>query len=123
MIEQHACESGSCAGYWYYSAHLDQIAPGLKQGDSIQAGALIGTVGNTGNAINTFPHIHFSVYKDGVYSNGRHMPILFFFFFFFFFLRRKDRRVPVLLVRVAGIDPFPLLQASQVLACSPKYRY
>ena len=59
----------SC-GYWYYSAHLDTIAPGLQVGNTIQAGQLIGTVGNTGNAVNTYPHIHFSIYKDGVYSNG-----------------------------------------------------
>lgn len=45
----------------YYYAHLDQYAPGLREGASLAAGAPIGTVGFTGNASPTAPHLHFAV--------------------------------------------------------------
>ena len=60
---------GPC-GWHYYHAHLDTIAPGLQVGQNIVAGALIGTLGKTGNAMGTSPHLHFSVhprsYNDGI---------------------------------------------------------
>jgi murein DD-endopeptidase MepM/ murein hydrolase activator NlpD len=46
-----------------YYAHLDeQIA---KVGDMVKAGEVIGTVGNTGNAQTTSPHLHFGIYSSG----------------------------------------------------------
>ncbi len=47
---------------FYYYAHLDRHAPGLKRGMRVEPGTRLGTVGNTGNARNTPPHLHFGVY-------------------------------------------------------------
>ena len=43
-----------------YYAHLDTQL--VRPGDFVLAGEIIGTVGNTGNAITTPPHLHFGVY-------------------------------------------------------------
>nr|WP_245396543.1 M23 family metallopeptidase [Jiella sonneratiae] len=44
-------------------AHLSRFAPGLKAGQAIAAGQLIGYVGTTG--LSTGPHLHFELYVDG----------------------------------------------------------
>ena len=46
-----------------YYAHLDtqRVAPGAR----VAAGDTLGTVGNTGNAASTPPHLHFGVYGRG----------------------------------------------------------
>ena len=43
-----------------YYAHLDTQL--VQRGQFVQAGEVIGKVGNTGNAITTPPHLHFGVY-------------------------------------------------------------
>jgi hypothetical protein len=52
-------------GTSYYYAHLQSWAPDLEAaGDAgldVEAGALLGFVGNTGNAANTAPHVHFQL--------------------------------------------------------------
>ncbi|MBS7668601.1 M23 family metallopeptidase [Croceicoccus gelatinilyticus] len=45
----------------YYYAHLDKYAPGLEEGGFVRAGQRIGTVGATGNADASAPHLHFAV--------------------------------------------------------------
>lgn len=45
----------------YYYAHLDHYAAGLKEGQNLRQGALIGAVGSTGNANPEGPHLHFAV--------------------------------------------------------------
>ncbi|MBX7481441.1 M23 family metallopeptidase [Qipengyuania qiaonensis] len=45
----------------YYYAHLDDYAKGLKEGQRVRRGQRIGTVGNTGNASNEAPHLHFAI--------------------------------------------------------------
>jgi murein DD-endopeptidase MepM/ murein hydrolase activator NlpD len=45
----------------YYYAHLAGYADGLKEGQLLQRGDLIGYVGTTGNAPDSAPHLHFSV--------------------------------------------------------------
>jgi murein DD-endopeptidase MepM/ murein hydrolase activator NlpD len=47
----------------YYYAHLDSYASGLKEGDPIKRGDLIGYVGTTGNAPKNTPHLHFAIAK------------------------------------------------------------
>ena len=42
-------------------AHLDAYAPGLADGAPLRAGQVIGTVGTTGNAPPTVPHLHFAI--------------------------------------------------------------
>ena len=56
-------------GWHYFHAHLDTIAPGIVQNARVEAGTPIGTVGNTGNAIGTSPHLHFSIYPED-YERG-----------------------------------------------------
>jgi len=54
----------------FYMAHLDSLQD-LRAGQTIHAGDAVGTVGNTGNAQGTAPHVHFSIYRGsgGYYSN------------------------------------------------------
>jgi murein DD-endopeptidase MepM/ murein hydrolase activator NlpD len=50
-------------GLTYYYAHLHEqlVAPGAR----VRAGDTLGTVGNTGNARTTAPHLHFGIYARG----------------------------------------------------------
>jgi peptidoglycan LD-endopeptidase LytH len=50
-------------GVSYYYAHLDEHR--VAQGDLVAAGDTIATVGNTGNARGTSPHLHFGIYRPG----------------------------------------------------------
>ena len=53
-------------GRWiYYYAHLDRYAPGLREGQGINRGTAIGTVGSTGNASPDGPHLHFAIHRMG----------------------------------------------------------
>ena len=52
-------------GSWHYYAHLDGHKRGLKVGDAVKKGQLIGYVGNTGNARHTAPHLHYGIYLQG----------------------------------------------------------
>ena len=44
--------------YAFYYAHLDAFAPGLRTGQRVSQGDTLGTVGTTGNARGTPPHLH-----------------------------------------------------------------
>lgn len=56
-------------GYYYY-AHLDSYAKGLKQGDRVMAGQLLGFMGDTGYSEiegtkgKFVVHLHFGIYVD-----------------------------------------------------------
>lgn len=52
-------------GERFYFAHLDVVDPQLAEGTFIKKGTIIGTVGNTGNATGTPPHLHFGIYGKG----------------------------------------------------------
>lgn len=45
----------------YYYAHLQGYAPGLREGQFIRRGQLLGRVGHTGNASPDGPHLHFAI--------------------------------------------------------------
>jgi murein DD-endopeptidase MepM/ murein hydrolase activator NlpD len=47
--------------FYYYYAHLDRQL--VRIGESVKKGQYIGTVGNTGNAKLTPPHLHFGIYS------------------------------------------------------------
>lgn len=49
-------------GQWIdYYAHLDSYAPGLVEGQRVEQGQRIATVGSTGDASDDAPHLHFAV--------------------------------------------------------------
>jgi murein DD-endopeptidase MepM/ murein hydrolase activator NlpD len=52
-------------GERHYYAHLDDWAFALAPGDVVQPGSLLGTVGTTGNARGTPPHLHYGIYSGG----------------------------------------------------------
>ncbi len=52
--------------YAYYYAHLDGYAAGLKEGDHLTRGQVVGYVGTTGNAPPDVPHLHFAIFTLGV---------------------------------------------------------
>jgi hypothetical protein len=66
--------TGDRSGKYVYTAnpgdetfrymHLDDVADGLRVGDELDAGDLIGYVGNTGNASGGAPHLHFETRGD-----------------------------------------------------------
>jgi hypothetical protein len=66
----------------YYYAHMRDLAKGIHRGRYVALGQPIGSVGTTGNAAGTPPHLHFAIYT--VRSN---------------FLFSRD----------GAIDPYPLL--------------
>ena len=49
--------------YTYYYAHLERYADGLKEGQAVRRGDVIGYVGATGNARADAPHLHFAIHK------------------------------------------------------------
>jgi peptidoglycan LD-endopeptidase LytH len=50
-------------GRRYYYAHLDAFGPEMRIGRRVTPDTVIGFVGNTGNAVQTPPHLHFAVYS------------------------------------------------------------
>lgn len=52
-------------GRSYYYAHLLKYHANANTGDRVQAGQVIGYVGNSGNAKNTPAHLHFEIKEDG----------------------------------------------------------
>ncbi|GGD36691.1 M23 family metallopeptidase [Pseudoxanthomonas indica] len=53
----------------YYYAHLQDWAPALAVGDVVDVGTTLGSVGTSGNARGTPPHLHFGVYgREGAYD-------------------------------------------------------
>ena len=58
----------------YYYAHLDSYRADLSEHQLVAPGDLLGTVGSTGNADPSAPHLHFAVHKvraDEKWYQGR----------------------------------------------------
>ena len=49
--------------FCYYYAHLERYASGLKEGDAVRKGQVIGYVGTSGNAPDDTPHLHFAIFR------------------------------------------------------------
>jgi len=47
----------------YYYAHLERYADGIREGQNVSKGDIIGYVGTSGNAPPNTPHLHFAVYQ------------------------------------------------------------
>lgn len=48
-----------------YYAHLDEYAPGIREGARVEAGQVLGYVGDTGSAKGTPPHLHLQLERGG----------------------------------------------------------
>ena len=53
--------------WMHYYAHLQEYAPGLREGMQVRRGQMLGRVGITGNSNPDGPHLHYAVHrmKDG----------------------------------------------------------
>lgn len=51
--------------YAYYYAHLSRYASGLREGETVARGDVIGYVGVSGNAPPDTPHLHFAIFELG----------------------------------------------------------
>lgn len=49
--------------FCYYYAHLERYADGLREGDRVSKGQVLGYVGTSGNAPKETPHLHFAVFR------------------------------------------------------------
>lgn len=58
-------------GTGYYYAHLLSFAEGVVLGGRVDAGTVLGYVGNTGDAIGTSPHLHFEVHPPILGKRGK----------------------------------------------------
>ncbi|MCB1015281.1 MAG: M23 family metallopeptidase [Acidimicrobiales bacterium] len=48
-------------GVRYYGSHLSSIEPGIEPGVTVTAGQVLGLTGQSGNAANVDPHLHFGI--------------------------------------------------------------
>ncbi len=56
-------------GFRYYGSHLESVSEKIRVGQRLQAGDVLGTIGNSGNAKNTPAHLHFGIsYASTPYS-------------------------------------------------------
>ncbi len=54
-----------------YFAHMNEIM--VEKGERVNIGDTLGTVGNTGNARTTPPHLHFGIYQNGATNPITHL--------------------------------------------------
>ena len=52
-------------GTFYYYAHLAALPEGLVDGQDVTTGAIVGFVGDSGNARGGPPHVHFAIHPRG----------------------------------------------------------
>lgn len=52
-------------GNEYYHAHLSAFSPAAVEGSQVEAGTVLGFIGNTGDAKTTPPHMHYEIHPAG----------------------------------------------------------
>ena len=57
-------------GNQYYYAHLSGYSALARNNHSVERGQVLGFVGNTGDAITTWPHVHFEVHPNATLYLG-----------------------------------------------------
>jgi murein DD-endopeptidase MepM/ murein hydrolase activator NlpD len=62
--------------YCYYYAHLDGYAAGLREGQALGRGSVVGYVGTTGNAPPDTPHLHFAILRLDAGQRGCQGPAI-----------------------------------------------
>jgi murein DD-endopeptidase MepM/ murein hydrolase activator NlpD len=77
-------------GSYLYYAHLSDLKKGLKDGDRVRSGDVLGFCGDSGNASGGSPHVHFGLYSGVAYDP---MPLL------VKWLERAERQAHGLLAR------------------------
>ncbi|MDX6510693.1 MAG: peptidoglycan LD-endopeptidase LytH [Gaiellaceae bacterium] len=58
------------AGNEFYYAHLDAYSPLAANGEAVRAGDVLGYVGNSGDAEQTPPHLHFEIHPAALLGLG-----------------------------------------------------
>jgi len=58
------------AGNGFYYAHLSEFSPRAQDGARVEAGDVMGFVGDTGDAAGTAPHLHFEIHPGELESMG-----------------------------------------------------
>jgi murein DD-endopeptidase MepM/ murein hydrolase activator NlpD len=90
----------------HYYAHLDEQS--VQTGTLIAAGDVLGTVGNTGNARTTAPHLHFGIYTFG---RGPVDPLP--------YLRPSDPPPQIQAAASAGLGELARLRSPRAIAPTP----
>ncbi len=65
-ISGMAVEITDAANTQYFYAHLSGFGPSIAPGTPVHVGQVVGYIGNTGNASQTIPHLHFEVQPNGI---------------------------------------------------------
>jgi murein DD-endopeptidase MepM/ murein hydrolase activator NlpD len=58
-------------GWRYYGSHLQAIESGIRVGDRVKEGQLLGHTGSSGNARGTPPHLHFGISRATTSSDWK----------------------------------------------------
>jgi peptidoglycan LD-endopeptidase LytH len=100
LISGLAVEITDAGNTQYFYAHLSGFGPDIEVGSRVHVGQVLGYVGNTGNAAETSPHLHFEVQPNGVPVPP--MPIV------AGWLRLAEDRATALFVQRTGRSPLDL---------------
>jgi murein DD-endopeptidase MepM/ murein hydrolase activator NlpD len=93
-------------GIRYYGSHLRDLAAGIEPGTRVEAGRMLGHVGQTGNARGTAAHLHFGISHPTTPEDWQ---------------TRRGEVSPYRILNAwrSGIDRTPLVPGARAPACRP----